>query len=638
MPQMDGFTFLKEKNKSIYNNGIPVLIITSMNDEETMKKAMNLGVADFLYKPLDPKVTRIRVNNVLSNYGIGYAYNDNLQREFLDLINHQIKGGTLCVYADKDLTIQYVSESLANLLGYQHSHELTTTLNNHWINIYEEKEKHTILKRLNTNKTTNEFLYEIKAQKKDGTFIWLQQNGKISNDTHDKKKFVILCMDISATKEIQEELSYNEKLANIAMGMSGISLWEYDIKSHNIIQTDNSIQAHGFHKIIPDVPQSLVDIGFIHPDYIKSYLKMHKELEKGAPYVSGIFKVQTKDRKSFYYERIRYTNIFDANGKPYRAIGASDNVTEHEEMMLRYQREVEFNRAQSPNVFATVLLNITERKVEEAHTDLEDDEQFFQTLNTYDCINFAKDLPFISSTAARYFSLLTRESIIDSYAEGMRTFTYEFVKIIQGKQTWIQFEAHLTKDPKNDELLAFIYFENIDEKHKEVERLRNLAQLDQMTRVYNHDTALKKTENTLNDGRNMNHAFFMIDVNKFKQINDVYGHINGDKVLKTVAQNIKNNFRLDDIIGRVGGDEFIILMKNVPSLEIVKNKCDELAHSLSFACMVDHKKVNISCSIGVSIAHGGKNIRMKQLYEMADSAMYRVKKNPLLSYYIANEL
>ena len=363
MPQMDGFTFLKEKNKSIYNNGIPVLIITSMNDEKTMKEAMNLGVADFLYKPLDPKVTRIRVNNVLSNYGIGYAYNDNLQREFLDLINHQIEGGTLCVYDDNELTIQYVSESLANLLGYTSSHELTQMLDNHWMNIYKEKDRDTILKQLNNHNTKNEFLYEIKAQKKDGTFIWLQQNGKISNNTHDKRKFVILCMDISATKEIQKELSYNEKLANIAMGMSGISLWEYDIKTHNIIQTPNSIQAHGFHKIIPDVPQSLIDIGFIHPDYIKSYLEMYKELEKGVPYVNGIFKVKTKDRKSFYYERLRYTNTFDANGKPYRAIGASDNVTEHEEMMLRYQREVEFNRAQSPNVFATVLLNITEKKV-----------------------------------------------------------------------------------------------------------------------------------------------------------------------------------------------------------------------------------------------------------------------------------
>ena len=95
-----------------------------MGDDQIKQKAISLGAADFVDKPLDPGIVRLRVNNVLSNYGIGYAYNDSLQREFLDLINRQLRGGTLCIRDTAGYPIHYVSESLARHLGYRTAAEL----------------------------------------------------------------------------------------------------------------------------------------------------------------------------------------------------------------------------------------------------------------------------------------------------------------------------------------------------------------------------------------------------------------------------------------------------------------------------------------------------------------------------------
>lgn len=169
MPVMDGFTFLKEKNKFIYNNGIPVIIITSVGDDQIKQKAISLGAADFVDKPLDPGIVRLRVNNVLSNYGIGYAYNDSLQREFLDLINRQLRGGTLCIRDTAGYPIHYVSESLARHLGYRTAAELIACVNGKWSNLIcldevDEAEK-TMRRQLYHKK---EFIREYRLRKKTG--------------------------------------------------------------------------------------------------------------------------------------------------------------------------------------------------------------------------------------------------------------------------------------------------------------------------------------------------------------------------------------------------------------------------------------------------------------------------------------
>lgn len=71
-------------------------------------------------------------------------------------------------------------------------------------------------------------------------------------------------------------------------------------------------------------------------------------------------------------------------------------------------------------------------------------------------------------------------------------------------------------------------------------------------------------ENALEEAKDGSiHAFFIMDIDKFKEVNDVYGHAVGDVVLRTFGVLLGRRFRGDDIVGRIGGDEFIILMRNV---------------------------------------------------------------------------
>jgi len=635
MPVMDGITFLEEKNKLNYS-GIPVIMITSVGDEQIREQAILNGAADFLDKPLDPGVVRLRVNNVMSNYGIGYAYNDSLQREFLDLINNQIRGGTLSVYDGKDYPIHYISESLAVYLGYESAEELVDILCGKWINMFSRddfKNAEKIMKSQLLEK--GEFIHEHRLRKKNGEYIWVRENGKYSLDDAGSKRIVALCVDITDIKNAEEKARYNEQLASIALESGNMSIWEYDFQNRCIIQGQNSIKVHGLDAVVSNVPESLTESGFVHPDSAEAFIKMYESLAGGAEKADGIFKIRSIDGTGYWNEHIRYVNTFDEYGKPYRAIGVSNDVTEQEAVIARYQREIELNRALSPDIFSTARLNLTRETIEEIHTDIDEDKDIIEDLDYGGLRDCLAKFPFISSDIYDYFCTLTKEYILEVYESGKRIITYEFLKKINGIPKWVRFELHLTKDPNNNELLAFVYFRDIDEQRREMEFLREQANCDRMTGLYNHDMAMGQIKEYISSkGTGHNHAMFMVDVDKFKTINDRYGHMEGDRVLIDVAQKIKAAFRADDIVGRVGGDEFIALMKNVTSAALVEKKAKELAGSTQFDC--GNTGVVGRCSIGVAI-YRDKATDFDELYKRADSAMYKAKQSCGVGYVIDSD-
>jgi len=155
--------------------------------------------------------------------------------------------------------------------------------------------------------------------------------------------------------------------------------------------------------------------------------------------------------------------------------------------------------------------------------------------------------------------------------------------------------------------------------------LLKAAEQDSMTGLLNHDYTFKYITNYLNtDGIDNTSVLLMIDVDNFKSVNDNYGHQTGDEVLIRVAQTIKNAFRSDDIKGRVGGDEFMVLMKNCGSKVAIDQKVPELIKSLNFSYSNGISTATISCSIGVSIYEGDSK-SFDQLYYEADAALYRAK-------------
>lgn len=165
---------------------------------------------------------------------------------------------------------------------------------------------------------------------------------------------------------------------------------------------------------------------------------------------------------------------------------------------------------------------------------------------------------------------------------------------------------------------------DIQQEKEKQKQLLDKSQKDSLTNVYNAATSRQMITQSLNNLEYNNPgAFFIIDVDHFKQVNDNYGHYTGDLVLVELANVLKNIFQ-EDIVGRLGGDEFIVFMKNITDRNIVIEKCNLLCNQVKEIMVLEQKNL-ISISVGVAITKINQDYN--ELYKTADQALYTVKKH-----------
>lgn len=168
---------------------------------------------------------------------------------------------------------------------------------------------------------------------------------------------------------------------------------------------------------------------------------------------------------------------------------------------------------------------------------------------------------------------------------------------------------------------------NIDAEKRAERMLQTQAQRDALTGLLNKKAARKQAEEYLSRAADATPcALLMIDLDHFKQINDQYGHLFGDAVLSRVAGTIAKMFRDQDVVARVGGDEFMVLMRDICGRTAVESRCRQLMDALSGLFRHEARDLLLGCSIGIALSseHG---TTYYQLFDKADQALYRIKRN-----------
>jgi diguanylate cyclase (GGDEF)-like protein/PAS domain S-box-containing protein len=119
-------------------------------------------------------------------------------------------------------------------------------------------------------------------------------------------------------------------------------------------------------------------------------------------------------------------------------------------------------------------------------------------------------------------------------------------------------------------------------------------------------------------------ALFVVDMDKFKEINDTLGHTAGDLVLVTVAQRLRDSVRGTDSVLRIGGDEFIIVMPDVQEEKDIRRLAGKITAAISKGGPAGLEDVDVSCSIGIAI-YPSQAASAEELFSLADAAMYQAK-------------
>lgn len=159
---------------------------------------------------------------------------------------------------------------------------------------------------------------------------------------------------------------------------------------------------------------------------------------------------------------------------------------------------------------------------------------------------------------------------------------------------------------------------------KEQERLKGKTQIDEMTNLYNKVTVEKLVTDALQDHKGPTYAMLMVDIDNFKAINDTYGHKMGDHVICVIASVLSSYFSKEDIVGRIGGDEFVVLLQNFTSKSEVYQRVQEILWRIRDKDQLSIPE-GVSVSIGLTFSNGLEK-SYETMREKADDALYNAKK------------
>ena len=182
---------------------------------------------------------------------------------------------------------------------------------------------------------------------------------------------------------------------------------------------------------------------------------------------------------------------------------------------------------------------------------------------------------------------------------------------------------YLIKPVAGDELIARIKnFLELKAKH---DQLRDEATFDWMTGTLNKAYFLKEADKELEKSLRNKIAltFLLMDIDNFKKVNDTLGHLAGDKVIREFASRLKLVLRKFDLIGRFGGDEFMVMLPCQNGRQAVKI-AERLKKAMQKPVFFEKNKIMTTCSIGI-VEAGGADVEVEHLLRTADKGLYEAK-------------
>ncbi|MEG0615943.1 MAG: diguanylate cyclase [Oscillospiraceae bacterium] len=311
---------------------------------------------------------------------------------------------------------------------------------------------------------------------------------------------------------------------------------------------------------------------------------------------------------------------------------------------LTVSQELEYQRLLHETT-AGLYENIFEFDITNNRAGGESTKQFFKSYGMSPDAPYDKALEVIAQKQIKdeyikgYLDMFAPGNIMKTYESGITNLTYDFMITQDGESYhWIRLTARIFFWNSDKSVRMITYRENVDSQKRRELELIDEVQKDAMTGLYNKGATEALISQILQDDmqNEVCHAFLILDIDNFKTVNDTMGHSFGDDVIRELASEIDTQFHEGDIVGRIGGDEFVVLIKNVSETDKLKNKLERVCSKLGYKNFGGKTEYHITCSIGVAIFKKD-GLKYAELYEKADQALYYAKGHGKAAFSIFGE-
>lgn len=430
-----------------------------------------------------------------------------------------------------------------------------------------------------------------------------------------KPHFIVLSRDITERKHIEDALYTNEQRHTLILNQAELGAWDWDIHSGQVIFNEHWAKTRGY--TLAEVTPHISTWGQgIHPDdlpKLQSLLAEH--FAKKISFFQAEYRVQHRLGHWLWLLNRGAVSERDAKGNPLRMAGTEMDITE------RKLAETELRIA------ATAFESQEGMVITDVHSIILRVNAAFTKITGYNA----------EEAIGRKMNLL-RSGRHDN------TFYKAMWHSINSKGSW---QGEIWDKRKNGEIypkwltitavigsdgeISHYVGTHIDitERKATEEYINRLAFYDVLTQLPNRRLLQERLKQGININRRLDGqmAVLMMDLDKFKAVNDTLGHAAGDELLQQVAVRIQSNVRVVDMVARLGGDEFVILMENVGHYEHIARIAEAIIHSLSQPFILcQSQTVYIGASIGIAI-HPQHGDSVEMLMDNADAALYHAKDN-----------
>lgn len=508
--------------------------------------------------------------------------------------------------------VSYASDRLYELLCHKNSDILSSlsqiVLPQDWQVVQKELQE-------NLQENPSHFQLHFRGDCKDGSTKWLL--AQCARTSEEPGFVTVIVVDITKQKEMEHALRENEELYRIAFENTHNTINIFDIEKQCLYQRQQIDPAFNIPAV--NFPSVLAKSGFAAPDNLSVYLNFFDDMTKGIPHGEALLHLLHSDGTYHWYDS-KYTLRYTDAGKPSQGILTYIDVTEQQAKEIAFRKWNAYFSMQRKNSLAYCEYNLTR----DVFQCLEDNSHFMPngSLSLQEFVEFMKqNIAEEDSTA--FVNAFRREQMILQYYEDGGEMEIEYRWKSDSGFVWVSNIIQLITDPATDDIKAFILIKNVDQAKQELAQLQNQAECDGLTGLLNRTYFTKYVTTFLEQSAGVNHAFIMLDVDHFKEVNDSFGHQFGDKILKEAAASISKCLRRLDLFGRMGGDEFAIFLPDLSSIEAAERRLSQICRAASKTYA---NEIQITFSMGLAF-YPQNGSTFQELYQQADQALYNAKRN-----------
>ena len=365
------------------------------------------------------------------------------------------------------------------------------------------------------------------------------------------------------------------------------------------------------------------------------YVSDDKKLIAGGENLVNYIEPLSEDRGKARYGSTSKYILKDENGKFIGILGITKDITRDYLVRQHYQQELKFLFELPEDAYAVAYIDVDGGRIISQRRKMIQGATMQASTSVEELVKMAADsIEDKESEAFAFYHNLTMQRLKQIYQKGKSSLHFIYQRhLSDGSVRWVNNEVRFLTDVDSGHLCVMLTARDIQRKKQEEERWVLAAKTDKMTMLLNRETTMELIRQILAEESQNRHSLMMVDVDNFKKLNDTLGHQQGDEFLIKLAKLLREFFGNDDVVGRIGGDEFWVLMRNIQSVEAVKQKAQELCERIMMMCN-EYQEIALSGSIGISFfPQDGESL--EELYAKADEALYEAKRNGKSRYVLS---